>query len=195
MICLMKATSSLFIFFLAILLFPSCRNTHTYDKYVKELDSLKIVVQQSVDNFKTVDSASCMDAYSKQYTYSLFIDSHLKDTVTKSVAENLQNFNSVAKGLKDYMVFRASWLNNASLSITQLQTLSHDLKNGSVDNEDAIAFINDEKKQAEKVIEELKINTENIRKHLEIYHQSLPICENLVKQLNSGVLPQLVKPN
>ena len=50
-------------------------------------------------------------------------------------------------------------------------------------------------KQAEKVIEELKINTENIRKHLEIYHQSLPICENLVKQLNSGVLPQLVKPN
>ena len=93
------------------------------------------------------------------------------------------------------MVFRASWLNNASLSITQLQTLSHDLKNGSVDNEDAIGFINDEKKQAEKVIEELKINTENIRKHLEIYHQSLPICENLVKQLNSGVLPQLVKPN
>ena len=191
----MKATSSLFIFFLAILLFPSCRNTHTYDKYVKELDSLKIVVRQSADNFKTVDSASCMEAYSKQYTYSLFIDSHLKDTVTKSVAENLQNFNSVAKGLKDYMVFRASWLNNASLSITQLQTLSHDLKNGSVDNEDAIAFINDEKKQAEKVIEELKINTENIRKHLEIYHQSLPICENLVKQLNSGVLPQLVKPN
>lgn len=195
MICLMKATSSLFIFFLAILLFPSCRNTHTYDKYVKELDSLKIVVQQSVDNFKTVDSASCMEAYSKQYTYSLFIDTHLKDTVTKSVAENLQNFNSVAKGLKDYMVFRASWLNNASLSITQLQTLSHDLKNGSVDNEDAIGFINDEKKQAEKVIEELKINAENIRKHLEIYHQSLPICENLVKQLNSGVLPQLVKPN
>ncbi len=195
MICVMKATSSLLVLFLAILLFPSCRNTHTYDKYVKELDSLKIVVQQSVDNFKTVDSASCMEAYSKQYTYALFIDSHLKDTVTKSVAENLQNFNSVAKGLKDYMVFRASWLNNASLSITQLQTLSHDLKNGSVDNEDAIGFINDEKKQAEKVIEELKINTENIRKHLEIYHQSLPICENLVKQLNSGVLPQLVTPN
>jgi dsDNA-binding SOS-regulon protein len=180
---------------ITLMSFFSCKNSHTYEKHVKELDSLKVVLQQSVVNFKTVDSASCMEAYSKQYTYSLFIDSHLKDTVTKSVAENLQNFNSVAKGLHEYISLRSSWLQNANTSITQIQTLSHDLKNGSIDNEDAIAFINDEKKQAEKIIEELKLNTENIRKHLEIYHQSLPICENLVKQLNEGVLPQSVNPH
>lgn len=195
MISLMKATASLFIFLLVIMSFSSCRNAHTYDKYIKELDSLKIVVQQSIDNFKTVDSSSCVEAYYKQYTYSLFIDSHLKDTVTKSVAENLQNFNSVAKGLHDYITLRSLWISEANLSITQLQTLSHDLKNGSIENEDAIGFINDEKKQAEKIIEELKINTEHIRKHLELYHQSLPVCENLVKQLNSDILPELVKPN
>jgi hypothetical protein len=135
-----------------------------------------------------------MQAYAKQYTYSLFIDSHLKDTVTKIVAENLQNFHSVEKGLHDYAELRSTWLSDANLSITQLQTLSHDLKNGSVNEDEAIEFINEEKKQAEKVIEELKINTETIRKHLEVFNQSLPVCEDLIKQLNSGVLPALVNP-
>lgn len=175
--------------------FFSCRNTHAYDKYVKELDSLKVVLQQSVDNFKTVDSAACYQAYAKQQTFSLFISSHLKDTVTKAVAENLQNLYSVEKGLHDYLSLRSSWLKDANSSIIQLQNLSHDLKNGSIDNDEAIAFINDEKKLAEKIIEELKINTETIRKHLEVYNQSLPICEDLVKQLNSGILPELIKPD
>jgi hypothetical protein len=174
--------------------FFSCKNTHTFDKYVKELDSLKVVLQQSVDNFKTVDSAACMNAYSKQYTYSQFIETHLRDTVTKSVAENLQNFQSVKQGLNEYLSLRSNWLTTANTSIKQLQTLSHDLKNGSVNEEEAIEFINQEKKQAELIIEELKVNTETIRKHLEVYNQSLPVCENLVKELNSGVLPQLLSP-
>jgi hypothetical protein len=174
--------------------FFSCKNAHTYDKYVKELDSLKVVLQQSVDNFKTVDSATCVNAYSKQYTYSQFIETHLKDTVTKSVAEILQNFQSVKQGLNEYLSLRSNWLARANTSIKQLQTLSHDLKNGSVNEEEAIEFINQEKKQAELIIEELKVNTETIRKHLEVYNQSLPVCENLVKELNSGVLPQLLSP-
>lgn len=174
--------------------FFSCRNTHAYDKYVKELDSLKVVLQQSVDNFRTVDSAACVQAYSKHYTYSRFINSHLKDTVTKTIAENLQNFQSVEKGLHDYVSLRSLWLQDANTSINQLQNLSHDLKNGSVNEEEAVAFINDEKKLAEKIIEELKINTENIRKHLELFNQSLPVCEDLIKQLNAGVLPELTNP-
>lgn len=174
--------------------FLSCRNTHAYDKHIKELDSLKVVLQQSVANFKSVDSTQCVQAYSKQYSYSLFINSHLKDTVTKTVAENLQIFHSVEKGLGDYLSLRSTWLTESHLSITQLQTLSHDLKNGSIDEDDAIEFINEEKKQAEKIIEELKINTATIRKHLELFNQSLPVIEDLVKQLNSGILPELIMP-
>lgn len=189
----MKVTLSV-IFAITCLSFFSCRNPHTYDKYVKELDSLKIVVQQSVDNFKTVDSSNCVTAYSKQITYALFIETHLKDTVTKSVAENLQSFQSVKQGIGDYLSLRSNWLSKANLSIVQLQTLSHDLKNGSVSNDEAIEYINQEKKHAEAVIEELKVNTEAIRKHLEVYNQALPVCENLIKELNSGTLPQLVNP-
>lgn len=173
----------------------SCRNTIVQDKYVKELDSLKVVLQQSVANFKTVDSATCANAYSKLYTYSQFIEAHLKDTVTKSIAENLQNFQSVKQGLNDYLAWRSDWLADANTSIHQLQTLSNDLKNGSLNNDEVIQFISQEKKQAEASIEILKINTETIRKHIEVFNQSLPVCENLVKELNSGVLPQLLTPN
>lgn len=190
----MRHLFSIFTLLIMVAFASSCKNTHAYDKYVKELDSLKVVLQQSVDNFKTVDSTSCMQAYSKQYTYSLFIDSHLKDTVTKVVAENLQNFHSVEKGLQDYVELRSTWLADANVSITQLQALSHDLKNESVNEDEAIEFINEEKKQAEKIIEELKINTETIRKHLDVFNQSLPVCEDLIKQLNSGILPELVNP-
>lgn len=191
----MKTVFSIVLSFIMTMSFLSCRNTHTYDKHIKELDSLKVVLQQSVANFKSVDSTQCVQAYSKQYTYSLFINSHLKDTVTKIVAENLQLFHSVEKGLSDYVALRSSWLTEANLSVAQLQTLSHDLKNGSVDADDAIEFINEEKQQAEKIIEELKTNTETIRKHLELYNQSLPTIEDLIKQLNAGVLPEFVTPN
>ena len=174
--------------------FSSCKNTRTYDKYIKELDSLKVVLQQSAANFKTVDSTTCLNAAEKQYTYTQFIETHLKDTVTKTIAENLQNFQSVKQGLNDYLAYRSTWLAQANASVIQLQTLTHDLKNGSVNEEDATEFINQEKKQAEAIIEELKLNTETIRSHLELYNQSLPICETLVKELNAGVLPQLIKP-
>lgn len=191
----MRTLFSVFIISIVSGFFTFCKNPHAYDKYVKELDSLKVVLQQSVANFKTVDSTQCIEAFSKQYTYSLFINSHLKDTVTKTVAENLQLFHSVEKGLSDYISLRTVWLTEANLSIAQLQTLSHDLKNGSIDEEAVIEFINEEKKQAEKIIEELKINTETIRKHLELFNQSLPVIEDLIKQLNSGVLPKLIMPD
>lgn len=174
--------------------FISCKNSHTYDKQVRELDSLKIVVQQSLDNFKAIDSASCMLAYSKLYTYSNFISYRLKDTVTKSVAENLQSFYFIKEGLNNFLALRFEWISKANQSIKQLQTLSSDLKAGSVEEEEAIEFINKEKKQAEQIIEELKVNSQEIRKHLDIFNQSLPVCEELVRQLNAGVLPVLLTP-
>ena len=174
--------------------FLSCKNTLSYDKHVKELDSLKIVVLQAIDNFKTVDSATCINTYAKHYTYTQFINLHLKDTVTKTVAENLQTFSSVGPGIADYISMRSQLLQEAQLSLTQLNTLSHDLKNSSLDNEEAIEFINIERKAAEKIIEELKTNTESIRKNLELCNQSLPMCEDLVKQLNAGILPPIIKP-
>lgn len=175
--------------------FSSCKNTHAYDKYIKELDSLKIVVEQAVDNFRTVDSMACINAYAKQITYTDFINKNLKDTISKITAENIQAFYNTGKGLKNYLMMRPQWLKEAHTSIKQLSNLSHDLKKGSVDTEEAVEFINNEKKIAEKIIEELKVNTEVIRSHMDQYTRSLPVTEELVKNLNGDTLPALANPD
>lgn len=171
----------------------SCKNKPPYDKYIKELDSLKVVVEQAIDNFKSVDSSACVLAYRKQYTYSEFINQHLKDTVSKSIGENLKLFRSTNDGIKNYLLNRSLWVQHAQLSIKQLSALAHDLKAGSIETEDAIGYITNEKKFAETTIEELKVNTEIIRELLNIHSKSLPITEDLVKSLNNGVLPKLTE--
>jgi hypothetical protein len=177
-----------------IVFFPSCRNAHKYDKYVKELDSLKIVVEQSVANFKTVDSITCYNAYSKQFTYASYINVNLKDTVSRSTANDLQTFYLLGRNMVNYLAMRPVWLTEAQKSINQLSNLSHDLKNGSVEDEEVIEFISEEKKEAEKIISELKENTEAIRIQMEQFTATLPTAEEMVKKLNKDVLPELIKP-
>ena len=179
---------------IGISFFSSCNHSHTYDKYVKELDSLKVVVEQSVANFKTVDSTVCYNAYSKQFTYASYINVNLKDTVPRNTANDLQTFYMLGRNMVNYLAMRPVWLTEAQKSITQLTNLSHDLKNGSVEDEEAIEFINEEKKEAEKIIGELKENTEAIRKQMEQFAKTLPTAESTVKRLNNDVLPELVKP-
>lgn len=190
----MKTPVLFIILGLSTLLLPVCKPTHAYDKYIKELDSLKVVVEQAVDNFNTVDSLACYEAWAKQDTYSSFLSARLNDTVSAKEAENLQQFFSIGKPLHDYLTRRSVWISEAKTGIKQVSQLSNDLKNGSVETVEAIEFINDEKKSSEKIIEELKVNTALIRKHLEVYTKTLPVIENMIRNINSGALPAIVKP-
>ncbi len=173
---------------------PMCKPSHAYDKYIKELDSLKIVVEQTIDNFNTIDSALCYEAYSKQYTYTIFITANLKDTVSKSSAEAMQTFFATGKPINNYLAMRPVWLAEARTRVKQLSTLSTDLKNGTIETAEAVEFINEEKKQSEKIIEELKVNTSLLRKQLEQYAKNLPVIEGMIKELNGGQLPEWIKP-
>ena len=190
----MKTPALFIILGFSTLLLPVCKPAHAYDKYIKELDSLKVVVEQAVDNFNTVDSLACYEAYSKQDTYSRFLSTRLKDTVSVKVAESLQHFFSTGKPLHDYLAMRPVWISEAKTGIKQVSLLSNDLKNGSVETTEAIEFINDEKKRSEKIIEELKVNTVLVRKHLEVYTKTLPAVEELLRSVNAGELPTIIKP-
>lgn len=173
--------------------FSGCRQGHDYTRYVKELDSLKVVTEQAVDNFTTVDSLACYEAYSKERSYRLFIESHVNDTVPKETAEALTGFFSTEKALKDYLALRPVWLSEARSVIGQVGLLSNDLKNGSIETAEAVEFISTEKKRSEKIIEELKTNTVLIRKHLELYNRYLPVVEQVLKSYNAGILPAIAQ--
>ncbi len=189
----MKTAVLSFLPILFMLAFPGCRQGHDYARYVKELDSLKVVTEQAVDNFTTVDSLACYEAYSKERSYRLFIESHVSDTVPKETAEALTGFFSTEKALKDYLAQRPVWLSEARSVIKQVWLLSNDLKNGSIETGEAVEFIGTEKKRSEKIIEELKTNTVLIRRHLELYNRHLPAVEQLLKSYNAGILPAIAR--
>lgn len=172
----------------------SCKNSNQYAKQVKELDSLKVVLQEALVNFNTIDSAKCYKAYAEQFTYSTFINANLRDTVSRETAENLQLFYAVGKNLVNYLVMSPKWKEEAKQSIKQLTDLSHDLKNGSVEEEEVVEFLSEEKKESDKIIEELKANTELMRYSLETFSKTLPTAQETVKKLNSGALPELATP-
>jgi len=161
---------------------------------VKELDSLKIVVDQSMAYFKTIDSSACAAAYAKQYTYSSFINVHLKDTITKMEADDLQLFCALGKNMGNYLAMRSTWLSEAQTAINQLSNLSRDLKSGSIKGDEAIDFINEEKKIAEKTIDELKKNTEVMREQLDLFAKTLPVAETIITRINKGMLPKTLSP-
>lgn len=188
-------TLTLLVSFIAGLVLFSCQTKPNYDIPIKELDSLKIVLQQALVNFKAIDSAICFNAQHKLNTYLHFLETHLNDTISKQDAEHIQQFQSVKPGFDTYVKYRISWIQRAQQSIHQLQTLTNDLNNGSVDYTEAVSYINEEKNNAVQAIEVLKTNTDNMRKHLELYNQYLPAYESIIKKLNAGVLPQLMITN
>jgi|GEM_PF-1005284 len=190
----MKASLYLIIFMGLILVNSSCKDPNKYQKQVKELDSLKVVLQEAIVNFNTVDSVKCSEAFTQQSTYSIFINSNLKDTVSVETAQNLQLFYSVGKNLVNYLAMCTKWKIEGKQSIKQLTDLSHDLKNGSVEEEEVFEFVSEEKMEAIKIIEELKTNTELVRFSLESFSKSLPIVIETVKKINNGSLPPLVQP-
>ena len=188
-------TLTLLVSFIGGLVLFSCQTKPIYDESIKELDSLKIVIQQALVNFKTIDSAACYNAQYKQSTYLHFLETHLKDTISKQDAEQIQQFQSLKSGFDTYVKYRSNWIQRAQRSIHQLQTLTNDLKNGSVNHAEVVSYINEEKTNAFQTIEVLKTNTDNMRKHLELYNQYLPAYESIIKKLNAGVLPQLITTN
>lgn len=177
-----------------IFLSSSCKDSNQYQKQVKELDSLKVVLQEAIVSFNAVDSVKCYEAYMQQYTYSTFINANLKDTVSLETAENLQLFYSVGKNLVNYLAMSDKWKKESKQSIKQLTDLSHDLKNGSLDEEEVFEYVSEEKMEAVKIVEELKTNTELVRFSLESFSKSLPIAIETVKKINNGSLPPLVQP-
>ncbi len=184
-----------FLVLINLLFLTSCKLSNPYQKQIKELDSLKIVVEESIDYFNKIDSSTCAGYLAKQQTYQSYLLQNLKDTLTKSEAENIQLMMNVGGPLKDYLNQRNEWLQEAKVSINQLNTLNQDLKNNILDASEAVEYINNEKKHAEQVIQNLKTNTELIRKNLEIYKSVEQGTEATIKNLNSGNLPTIVQPH
>ncbi|MBS1637337.1 MAG: hypothetical protein JST26_15560 [Bacteroidetes bacterium] len=171
------------------MLLLACGRSHVYDASVKQLDSLKVVVEQALDGYIKTDSASCRQVLNKQASYAAFMMSHVNDTIPANEAQTLREFYATGTPLRHFFSTRALLISDARTSVQQLKNLSHDLTSGAVESEKAIGFINDEKIAAEKIISQLKQSTEQIHIQLETFNRTLPVVENMARRYNQGALP------
>lgn len=169
----------------------SCKLENPYKKHIKELDSLKIVLDEAILYFSQTDSVMCQQKLKTQQVYSTFITERLKDTVTITEAESIQLFLSLGKPLSQFITYRNKWLNAAKQTSSQLKNLSTDLKNNALEPTEVVEFVGKEKFQAEKTIQELKINSQLIRENLEKYDKTLLTNERIIKKINKGILPTI----
>lgn len=171
----------------------ACRNNSSYEKYSKQLDSLKIVLHQSVSNLKSVDSIRCEEAILKFKIYSDFLNKNLKDTVTVEEAKQLKIFYASGETIQKFQALRGNYAASSELRKIQLQNLSNDLKNGSIEPGEAVEFINNEKLASEALIDEMDTNTKTVRENIESFLGSIQTVEEVIKSRNSGNLPLVPK--
>lgn len=150
-------------------------------------------MQQSVLNLKSADSLKCEESILKFKIYSDFLTKNLKDTVTIEQAKQLKVFYTCGEAITKFQSLRPSYLTNAELRKIQLQNLSNDLKNGSIDAEEAVEYINTEKHASQTLIDEITNNTANTRDNLDLFNISTPAVEEVIKLRNSGNLPLVPK--
>lgn len=174
---------------LVAFILASCNRSNTYQKYSAELDSLNTVLHQSVSNLKKVDSLRCESAILKFKIYSEFLNDNLKDTVPLETAKQLKVFFDAGTSIVKFQSLRSAYLTNSELRSIQLQHLSNDLKQGSVNPEEAVDFINKEKQASFDLIDEMNTNAESLHSNLDLFLSSLPAVEETIRTINSGNLP------
>ncbi len=191
----MKTHAFIVLWILVWMLQSSCSQLPTYEKHIKELDSLKIVLNQAADNFKQIDSLGCVDYYNQYYTYSQFVNKSGIDTISATDAENLQLFYTSGNTIKEYLEIRNNSLQKVKTVNTQLVNLMRDLKSGAIKSEDAITFINAENQAARACINDLKTSTTIIQQGIDNFNKTVVSTELFIKNHNQNNLPAIIKPN
>jgi hypothetical protein len=183
---------SIILFLLGTLLF-SCGRSHQYDKQISLLDSTKIVLQVKLNELKKVESNISNLSFGKFETYSNFLNSNLKDTINRSQANALQQFVNSGKIIKQFNESKQELIRQTETSITQIQKLSGDIKENQVAQNVMDTYFHNEKNQAEKLIAVIEQNIRALNLSLVNFKNSTVRTEELIRQINNGQLPSLVK--
>lgn len=157
------------------------------------MDSTRIVLQVKLNELKKAESnISCL-SFGKFETYSNFLNSNLKDTITRAQANALQLFVNSGKVIKLFNEEKQDLIKQTETSIIQIQKLSGDIKENQVAQNVMDTYFNNEKNQAEKVIAIIEQNIRALNLSLVNFKNSTVRTEELIRQVNNGQLPAVVK--
>jgi hypothetical protein len=187
------AKNSLVLLFFAGFFFQSCNRNDVYAIKIKTLDSLSGAVNAHAKEIEKVDTIILAKAILRFDQYKQFIQQNVKDTITKSEADFIQQFYTSGKSLTSFDLNRRSLKARTSLINSQLEKLKSDAKNNLVPEEKLIEFTDLEKKEANSLIEASNKQQQLFYTSLQEFKTALKGVEYLIKARNNGQLPTVVK--
>jgi hypothetical protein len=186
------AKNSLVLLFFAGFFFQSCNKNDVYAIKIKTLDSLSGAVNAHAKEIEKVDTIILAKAILRFDQYKQFIQQNVKDTVTKSEADFVQQFYTSGKSLTSFDLNRRSLKARTSLINSQLEKLKSDAKNNLLPEEKLMEFTDLETKEANSLIEASNKQQQQYYTSLQEFKTALKGVEYLIKARNNGQLPTVV---
>jgi len=187
------AKNSFIVLFFAALLFQSCGHNDVYADNIKALDSLSGAVNALLKEDLKTDTVILEKAISRLTQYKQFVQQNVKDTLSKTEADFLQQFYNSGNNLQDFKINRKSVKARINLINSQIEKLKHDASGRLISEEKLIEFTNSEKKEATHLIEAGHNQQQLFYTNLQEFKTALKGVEELIKTRNSGQLPTIIK--
>jgi hypothetical protein len=189
-------TISIFSSVLFLVLF-SCKPAVDFTDEIRKTDSLKTELVNATTGFYSLDSNKLNDAGVRINSYFSFINSNLKDTITKEEALLLSNLKNISKVVGKYMKTKKDLKLHYNFNVKQLENLAYDLQNKSIASKDsAKKFIMDEVIANGDLIHMMKMHMEKIPPKLKQYDSLMVPAEAFIRKINNGTIPpDLIKPS
>lgn len=176
---------------ISVLLF-SCEQNNLLKQQVKTLDSLSGAINSAALALKETDSSNVKALLSTYQVYTQFINTSIKDTISKSQALDIKSFYESGEALQVFLKNKSALSARLSLLNTQCMRLSEDIRLGEMSSKESTKYFNYETVESIKVIGEVfkqqKIYYSNYEKLL----QTIPNIEKIIKSYNNNQLPTII---
>jgi hypothetical protein len=178
---------------LALVVSQGCGKKDAYSKQIKTVDSLSGALNALVKELEKTDTLLLQRSVARFNDYSKFIEQHIRDTILKTEADNLQHFYAGGYCLENFVTTRKTLLARTVLVRSQLMKLARDIESHSAEPETLTRFIEHEANEAGSLME---VGYEQQRKFhagFEEFKNSIHGVENLIRSRNRGELPTIIK--
>jgi hypothetical protein len=180
--------------FFIFIIVSSCNQNNILKQQVKTLDSLSGVINSAAMALKETDSSNIQALLITYQIYSQFINSNMRDTISKSQAMELKSFYESGEALQVFLKNKSTLLSRLNLLNTQCMRLSDDIRLGEMNSKESTKYFNYETVESIKVIGEVFKQQKIYYSYYQRLLQSISNIENIIKIYNNNQLPTIINP-
>jgi len=163
----------------------SCNHGNMFPKATASLDSIKGVLSKTDSLMKKVDTVKVKNCVKHIFITLENVKRLDQDTVSHGASDILRSFNAVRWELQTYMGRQGFLGIEVKKSITQVDNLSHDIKNNKIPKDSVMVYYGYEMKRASELIETAKYGINSVNTQISLYDLIVPQADSLIARLNN----------